>query len=145
MSLGIGMYVDLSDIELAMEFVSSDYSFDNEAYVNSETGEIYYSGDTVDEELPDDIYENDKYLLIPTKRDLDLGKRVVLDFAADEMPDEFNNVYSMFRSRGAYSRFKSLLHNLECTEKWYAYENKAIRDAVIEWCKENSIQYKSDS
>ncbi|MFT4938746.1 MAG: hypothetical protein ACI88A_001775 [Paraglaciecola sp.] len=139
------MHVDLSDIELAMEFVSSDYSFDNEAYVNSETGEIYYSGDAVDEELPDDIYENDKYILIPSKRDLDLGKRVALDFAAKEMPDEFNNVYSIFCSRGAYSKFKSLLHSLESTDKWYAYENKAMRDAVIEWCKENSIQYKSDT
>ena len=145
MSLGIGMHADLSDIELAMEFVSSDYSFDNEAYVNSETGEIYYSGDAVDEELPEDIYENDKYILIPTKRDLDLGKRVALDFASEEIPDEFNNVNSIFGSRGTYSRFKSLLHSLGCTDKWYAYENKAMRDAVIEWCKGNSIQYKSDT
>lgn len=137
------MYVNLSDIELAIEFVSSDYSFDNQAYVNSETGEIYYSGDDVDEELPEDIYENDKYLLIPTKQDLDLGKSVALDFTTEVIPDEFNNVYSIFRARGAYSRFKSLLHSLECMEKWYAYENKAMRDAVIEWCKENSIQYRS--
>ena len=139
------MHVDLSDIELAIEFVSSDYSFDNEAYINSETGEIYYSGDAVDEELPDDIYENDKYILIPTKQDLDLGKRVALDFAAEEIPDEFNNVHSMFSRRGAYSRFKSLLHSLECTDKWYAYENKAMRDSVTKWCKENSIQYKNDT
>lgn len=145
MSLGIGMHVDLSDIELAIEFASADYSFDNNAYVNSETGRIYYSGDGVDEVLPDDIYENDKYISVPTKRDLDLGKRVVLDFATEEMPDEFNNVYSMFRSRGAYSKFKSLLHRLECTEKWYAYENKTMRNAIIEWCEENSIQYKSDT
>ena len=75
--IGVSILVDLSHIELAMEFVSSEYSFDNEAYVNSETGEIYYSGDMVVEELPEDIYENDKYVLIPSKRDLDLGKRVV--------------------------------------------------------------------
>ena len=137
------MHVDLSDIELALEFVSSEYSYDNEAYVNSETGEIYYSGDAVEEELPDDINENGKYILIPTKRDLDLGRRLVFDFAAKEIPDELEHVYSMFRSRGAYSKFKSLLHRLACTEKWYAYENTAIRDGVIEWCKENSIQYKT--
>lgn len=143
MTLGIGMHVNLSDIELAVEFVSSDYSFENEAYVNSETGEIYYFGDAVDEELPEDIYENDKYILIPTKRDLDLGQRTVFDFVAEVMPKELHNVYSMFRSRGAYSRFKSLLHHLGCTEKWYAYENKAMRDAVAKWCKEHSIQHKT--
>lgn len=34
------MHVDISDIELAIEFVSSGDSFDSEAYLNSETGEI---------------------------------------------------------------------------------------------------------
>ena len=139
------MHVDLSDIELALEFVSSDYSFDNQAYVNSETGEIYYSGDAVEEELPEDIDVNDKYILIPTKRDLDLGKTLVLDFAAQEMPDEYNNVYSMFRSRGAYARFKSLLEHLGYIEKWYAYENNATKRAVIRFCEEHSINYKSNT
>jgi hypothetical protein len=145
MTIGIITCVEISDIELALEFVSSDYSYDNEAFVNIETGEIYYSGDAAEEELPEDINQNEKYILIPTKRDLDLGKRLVFDFAAKEIPDEFENVYSMFRSRGAYSRFRSLLHKIECTEKWYAYENAAIREAVIKWCKENSIQFKNDA
>ena len=139
------MYVDLSDIELALEFVSSNYSYDNEAFVNSETGEIYYSGDATEEELPEDINENEKYILIPTKRDLDLGRRVVFGFAAKEIPSEYERVHSMFHSRGAYSKFRSLLDRLDCTEKWYAYENAAIREAVIEWCKENAIQFKNDA
>ena len=138
------MHVDLDDIELAIEFVSVDYSLDNEAYVDSVTGEIYYCGDTVDDVVPDDIYENDKYVLIPTKRDLDLGKQLVLDFVANELPNEFNKVYAMFRARGAYGKFKFLLHSLGCTEKWYDYENKALKAAVIEWCKEYSIDYKGD-
>ncbi len=138
------MQVDLSDIELAIEFVSSDYAFDNEAYLNSETGEIYYAGDAVDEELPDDIDENGKYILIPSKRDLELGKPLVLSFVSKEMPDEIDNVYSMFRSRGAYSRFKSLLQNLEYLEKWYSYENAAVKNAITEWCKENSIECRTD-
>jgi hypothetical protein len=142
-SLGIGMKVDLDDIELAIEFVSSDFS-DNEAYVNIETGEIFYSGDCVDEELPDDI-DDDKYYLIPTKRDLDLGRKVVLDFTATVMPNELENVYSIFSSRGAYSRFKYLLDSLGLTEKWHAFENESIRNAVIDWCKGKSIQYKSDT
>lgn len=136
------MRVDLNDIEFAIEFVSSDYSFDNHAYINSETGVIYYAGDVVDEELPEDIDDN-KYISIPSKRDLDLGKRVALEFAAEEIPDEFNKVYSIFSQRGAYSRFKSLLHSLVCTDKWYQYESKAMKDAVIEWCKENSIPVKT--
>lgn len=144
MSRGSSMQVDLSDIELAIEFVSSAYSFDNAAYLNLETGEIYYSGDAVDEELPDDIEKIGKYISIPSKRDLELGKPLVLSFVSKEMPDEIDNVYSMFRSRGAYCRFKSLLQNLECVEKWYSYENAAVKNAITEWCKENSIECRTD-
>ena len=144
MSIGISMNINLSDIELAIELVSSDYSFDSEAYLNSETGEIYYAGDAIDEELPEDIYVNDKYISIPSKRDLELGKPLVLSFVSKEIPDEIDNVYSMFRSRGAYSKFKSLLQRLEHVEKWYVYENSAVKNAIIEWCKENSIEYHND-
>jgi hypothetical protein len=38
------------------------------------------SSATNDEELPDDI-DNEKYIAIPDKRELDLGKPLVLDFA----------------------------------------------------------------
>ncbi|ABM03367.1 conserved hypothetical protein [Psychromonas ingrahamii 37] len=138
------MQVDLNDIELAIEFVSSAYSFDNAAYLNSETGVIYYSGDAVDEELPDDIDKVSKYISIPSKRDLELGKPLVLSFVSKEMPDEIDNVYSMFRSHGAYSKFKSLLQSLEYVEKWYSYENAAVKNAITEWCKENSIECRTD-
>jgi hypothetical protein len=139
------MNISLSDIELAIELVSSGYSLDHKSYLNSETGEIYYAGDGIDEKLPEDIYENDKYIPIPSKRDLELDKPLVLSFVSKEIPDEINNVYSMFRSRGAYSKFKSLLQRLECVEKWYEYENLAVKDAIIEWCKENSIKYHVDT
>jgi hypothetical protein len=87
---------------------------------------------------------NDKYISIPSKRDLELGKPLVLSFVSKEMSDEIDNVYSMFRSRGAYSKFKSLLQRLEYVDKWYVYEKSAVKDANIEWCKENSIEYRND-
>jgi hypothetical protein len=139
--MGINMNVDLDAFEFAMDLVSN-FSFDNEAYVDSENGKIYFSGDGVEEELPDDINENDKYLQIPTKQDLDLGRSLALKFTSLEMPDELDKVYSIFRSSGAYSRFKSLLEALDLTEKWYEFENKAVRHAVVEWCVEHSIPHE---
>ncbi|XQW83585.1 UPF0158 family protein [Thalassotalea piscium] len=135
------MQVNLDDIELAIEFTSSDFS-DNHAYVNSETGEIFYAGDCVEEELPGDIDDN-KYILIPSRRDLNLGRRVAIDFAANVMPSELDNVYSMFRSRGAYSRFRSLLEHLDLIDKWHAFENETMRQAVIDWCKSKSVPYET--
>ncbi len=62
-----------------------------------------------EEELPDDIGDGDKYLRIPDKSELDLGKPLVLDFARQFLPDDFNKVREIFSKRGAYARFKDLL------------------------------------
>jgi hypothetical protein len=54
-----------------------------------QSGKIYWHsefGDN-DEELPDDI-DNEKYIAIPDKRALDLGKPLVLDFAREFLPDD---------------------------------------------------------
>lgn len=79
------------------------------AYLNIETGETFYSSELgyVDE-IPDDI-EDPKYISIPHKNELDLGKRLVIEFVSDFLPTEMDRVYSIFRRRGAYSRYKDLL------------------------------------
>jgi hypothetical protein len=51
------MKVSLIDIELAVDFVSSDYSFDSQAFLDTLTGKVYFKGDMVDEELPIDIIQ----------------------------------------------------------------------------------------
>ena len=67
------MAVSFSDLRLAFEFVSGGMG-ENEAYLDRQSGKIYWHsefGDN-DEELPDDI-DDQKYILIPDKRELDLG------------------------------------------------------------------------
>jgi hypothetical protein len=46
-------------------------------------------------ELPDDTGDSEKFLQIPDKRELDLGKPLALDFARQFLPgdfDDFDNV-----------------------------------------------------
>src|SRR6516225_9144575 len=104
------MLVSLSDLRLAFEFVSSGGMGENEAYLDRLSGKIYWHsefGDN-DEELPDDIGD-EKYILIPDKRELDLGKSLVLDFARKFLPDDYDKVRHIFSRRGAYRRYKDLL------------------------------------
>jgi hypothetical protein len=60
------------------------------ASICRQTGKIYYYTDydsgEVEEPLPDDIYDRGKYLRIPDKCGLDLGKPLVLDFAREHLP-----------------------------------------------------------
>ena len=77
---------------------------------------------------------------MPHKNDLGLGRRLALAFVAQELSDEYNTVAGFFRRRGAYSHFKALLHARGMLEQWYAFENRAMEEALLAWCEENGIQ-----
>src|SRR5499427_4936365 len=68
------MPVSFLDLQLACEFVSSGGTGENEAYLDRQSGKIYWRSEFGDnyEELPDDI-DDKKYILIPDKRELDLA------------------------------------------------------------------------
>jgi hypothetical protein len=56
-------------------------------------------------------------------------------------PGELDKVYSIYRKKGAYSRYKDLLDRLGLLDKWYNYEDQKKKTALKEWCKENSIKF----
>jgi hypothetical protein len=129
-----------SDIEDAFLFVSMAPPYENNAYLNTETGEMYYVSALGDsDELPDDLEKSDKYISIPHKNDLDLGRNLVFDFISANLPGELEQVRGIFRSKGAYARFKDLLDSKGQLEAWYEYEKKATEEALRDWCKKNNI------
>ena len=99
----------------------------------------------LDEELPDDLDTSDRYLVVPHKTELDLGKDLALRFAAREIPDYSEQVASIFRSKGAYGRFKQLSEDKGVLEKWYKFEEEATEKALREWCAANDIQIVESS
>ena len=103
------MRVNYEDLELAFEFVSFATYEDHQAYICVETGQIYYESENLDEEPPPDLGEEGRYLGIPSRRDLGLGKPLALDFTATHLPEDFETVAAYFRRSGAYSKFKTLL------------------------------------
>jgi len=135
------MPVSFKDILDAFQFVSGGGMGEHQAFLCKPSGKIYWhselAGDV--EELPDDIEESDKYVEIPDKRELDLGKPLALDFARQVLPGDFDEVRRMFRRRGAYANFKHLLARRQVLEQWYDFEQKATERALREWCELNSI------
>ncbi len=94
------------------------------------------------DEIPEDIDDLDKYITIPHKNDLELGKALVIEFTSEYLPEELERVYSIFRRKGAYSRYKDLLENKGALEDWYKFENERRKVALEEWCQENNIEIK---
>jgi len=110
--------VNLDELEFALIFIEGGTLLEAEAYIAVETGEvILYSDDGESEPLPEDIDEEGRYLSIPTKQELGLGKRLVLRFTAEYLSADYEVVENIFRKKGAYSRFKDLLHDRNLLEK----------------------------
>jgi len=105
------MPTTFSDIELSFEFVSSEGGSTHEAFLCRRTGKIYWRSDSSDdlneEEMPDDVEDEEKHIAIPGKRELDLGKPLVMDFAREFPPNDFDEVLYMFSNRGAYKKFRA--------------------------------------
>ena len=134
--------VTYEEISSAFEFVASGALMEHSAYISLDTGQIYWASElaSLDEELPDDLETSDRYLVVPHKTELDLGKNLALRFAARELPDSYEQVASIFRRKGAYGRFKQLLEDNGVLEKWYKFEEDATDKALREWCAANDIQ-----
>ena len=137
------MAISFSDIEDAFFFVSMDQQYMHNAYLCKETGEMFYTSEAGDsDELPEDIDDPEKYIAIPHKNELDLGKTLVIEFTSTYLPEELKKIYSIFRHRGAYSRYKDLLESKGALEDWYKFENERQKVALKEWCQENNIEIK---
>ncbi len=132
--------INYDDLEMAMEFVSSGEEFGSFAYIDEDSGQIYYVSDMVDEEYPEDVEENDKYKLVPHKRELGLGKSLAIAFSEEYLPSMVGAIQRVFSSKGAYSTFKEILEDNSLLEKWYEYEKEATQRALVQWCNERGLE-----
>ena len=134
------MRVDLKDIREAFEFVCAGE--EHQAFLCKQSGKLYYHSELCDDLdiLLDDIDDSEKFLPIPDKRELDLGKPLALNFARQFLPGDFDEVRQFFSRRGAFARFKELLARRNALDQWYDFEAKAEERALRMWCDLNSIE-----
>jgi hypothetical protein len=130
------------DLDLAFSFVNSGAPMEHSAYISIDSGQIYWVSDLnpIDEEVPDDLETSDRYIALPHKNELGLGRKLALRFAQQELPDRYLEVEPIFWRKGAYSRFKDVLESAGLLEKWYKFEEASLEEALREWCAENDIE-----
>jgi len=136
------MPVSLNDLRDAFEFVCAGGGGEHQAFLCKQSGKVYCHSELCDDLdiLPDDIDDSEKFLPIPDKRELDLGKPLALDFARQFLPGDFDDVRQIFSRRGAYAKFKNLLDRRGMLDQWYAFEAEAEESALKMWCEFNSIE-----
>ena len=133
--------VSLSDLEHALLW-TKDPTFDTEAYVSRETGEVIFIGG--DDPMPVKVPKKElrikkKYIPTPLQNDLINARRLLFDFIEEHLPDQLENVQDNFHHAGAWGRTKTLLQRKGKLNDWHQYENEALRTALREWAEENGF------
>ena len=155
------MKVKLSSIIEGIEFQGDE----SQSYLNKLTGEVLL---ITDEEMhmaesKEDLSEHagwlkeaintatifleneDDYLALPTKHDFNeysIMENFILSLPIEEQKNE---MYSLIKGKGAFSRFHWGLERFLLKDKWYEYRDNALNNFVIDWCKDNDIEIKSTS
>ena len=133
--------VKLDELMEALEFVSAAPNGEHQVFLDRQTGALHFRSDGIElpEDFPDDIEDGSRYIAVPSKHDLHLGRRVAISFVEVMLPDQLDEAHEIFRRRGAYARFKSMLERRRALQRWYEYEAEAKREALREWCDDNSF------
>jgi hypothetical protein len=135
--------INFKDIEDAYEFVNLDSYGINRAILRKDTGEIFCHsepGDIKEIELAEDILDDENYVEIPHKNDLDLGQNIVFEFMKERLPKKLELVNNFFFHPGAYSNFKALLDSVGLLQAWHEFENAEQEKALRQWCNDNGIK-----
>ena len=138
-------HVSYADIEHALDWSSSGGADGSQAVICRRTGRVYLRsecGKFEEEELPQDIDNDDLYLPLPHKTDLNLGRDLVFQFVRAKAPELEGRISAAFRQRGAYSKFKSILEQSGLLHKWHEYEAAETRLALNTWAQENGLVFK---
>ena len=132
-------WMDLLD---AYDFINLGAEFEHRAYVDLDTGRFYYASEDalIEEERPEGWDNFDRLLELPRAQDLDLDVCLVLDFVAQQLPQDYGTVSNFFQKPGACHRFKQLMERRGVIEQWYRFESNAIATALRAWCRTHGLE-----
>ncbi len=139
--------IDMQDLTMAME----QNSYEEEYFLDLETGEILFTSDALDGEDNDAVREKidddpDRFEEVP-KADSREGYGDMQDFIETVQDEHIAEVLSTaIEGRGAFRRFKdTLLRYPDQRELWFKFKDDLMQKRALEWLDEIGIQASEDS
>lgn len=128
--------VKRSDLEWGLDL---DGLPEAECFVHKETG-LVVVGNTdfpVEEQM---AAHQGEWIECPRNNELDLGKRLYIDFAKQYLPEQLEHVWQIFKKKGAYRRARYFFEDQGLLEQFYAYEAQRRKEAMQEWACDNGFE-----
>jgi Uncharacterised protein family (UPF0158) len=114
---------------------------DSNSYLDTETGKIMFTGDGAEEETPQDIDDNPRYLWIEPIESHE-SFRIMEDFVASVSDTKAAaRVAAALSGPKPFRRFKdALLDYPALRQAWFAFEGAAHASLAQAWCEANGIE-----
>jgi hypothetical protein len=114
---------------------------ESNSYLDTETGEILFTGDGVEEETPQDIDDNTRYLWIESIESRE-AFRIMENFVASVSDAKAAARLADALSRPTpFRRFKDALQDYPALRQaWFAFESAAHAALAQAWCEANGIE-----
>ncbi|MBI5279646.1 MAG: hypothetical protein HY854_24650 [Burkholderiales bacterium] len=143
----MGASIRLADLVDAFDWASAVGPWENLVYISRESGQVWLVSDMDDsgDEPPEDADDGSKYLVLPGKQELDLGRSLALRFAEGRLAEDAGLVKGFFARPGAYAKFKDLLARRGALDEWFAYEAQGVEHALRAWAADNDIEVIDDA
>ncbi len=134
----------MTDLLDAYEFADVGQNQEFGAFVCLRTGTFYFQTDPdisgIENELLNVIDNIDLYLSMLDRRELDLGRSLVLDFVHEARPQDNELMRSHFHKRGAHRQFRSWSDRVGLTQVWCKFRQDRTLAALRVWAVENGLQ-----
>lgn len=89
------------------------------------------------------LEDKENYLALPTKYDFN-EYRIMEDFILTlPIEEQKNEMYSLIKGKGAFSKFRWGLDRFLLKDKWYEYRDNELKKFAKDWCHNNGIEIKS--
>jgi hypothetical protein len=133
--------INLDELCEAME----NSSYENEYYLDLETGEILFLSEYMDAEEKEKLRERldddpDRYEPIP-KAESHVGYEDMRDFIATVENEHLAELLEVaINGKGAFRRFKDVLLSYpEEMERWFQFKDDRIQERALEWLDDNDV------
>lgn len=133
-------------MELNLEDVIISLQDARETYYHIPTDEIgYCDGNKIyfydDEDVRDIGDIDDDYIRLPNRDEMDMYA-VMEEFTKQESNPEIKKwLTNAIKGKGAFRMFRATIERFNIEPEWYAFRDKKLRTAAIEWCLENGFEY----
>ena len=138
--------IDLDELCSAME----NSSYENEYYLDLETGDILFLSECMDDEETENLRErideeSDRYEPIP-KAESHEGYEDMRDFIVTVEDEHLAELLEVaINGKGAFRRFKDVLLSYpEERERWFRFKDDRIEGRALEWLDDIDVTLSKD-